>query len=396
MFAFKWTELASDTVVARVYAAIDRTGPATPDHAQVVSLLATLFAEVGGVPISDTELDDNQRADLAGRLLDDACRHALSRLSPTDTTPGFFQTDERTLPFSRRVTAHSPVPVNAADADQLEELPEIGARLASRIIEGRHAGGPYSSLDDLAGRVPGIGQVTVRELTNVLSFASPTELIATNAADLETRFAAVVALARGSESRDPVVAVLDFLCTVCGEQPHPSSVDRRRRKAASAPSAGVPADWVSPLVGDEYHRVMSQLFDKATTSIEVCMFHAAMGTDDHPSSQLLKRLVAAAERGVAVRVLLDQDRPTDPYNSTVVNRRAKEYLEANEVPVKFDAEDRLLHSKFVVVDGQTVVIGSHNWSIGSFFQFDDVSLAIASPGLAQEFASRFDSLWQGS
>ncbi len=80
----------------------------------------------------------------------------------------------------------------------------------------------------------------------------------------------------------------------------------------------------------------------------------------------------------------------------MVNTRAKNFLAANGVPVKFDSEERLLHSKFVVVDGQTVVVGSHNWSIGSFFEFDDVSLAIASATLAQEFTGRFDLLWQGS
>lgn len=396
MFTFKWTELASNTVVDALYAAIGRTVPDTVDRSQAASLLATLFALVGGVPISDTELADNQLAGLAVRLLDDACRHVLSRLSTPDTTPGFVQADEQTLPFSRRINAHSPVAVNAAGRDQLEKLPEIGARLASRIIEGRHAGGPYSSLDDLAARISGIGRATVHELRNVLSFASPTQLVATKVRHVETRFAIVVALASCPETADPVIAALDYLCTVCAGQPHPSSVDSRPRREATTPSVGVAANWLSPLVNDEYHLALAQLFDKAASSIEVCMFHAAVGTDDHPSTQLLNRLVAASAKGVVVRVILDQDRPTDPYNSTVINRRAKEFLEANGVPVKFDKEDRLLHSKFVVVDSKTVVIGSHNWSVGSFFEFDDVSLAIASAAVAQEFVGRFDSLWQDS
>jgi len=396
MFTFKWNELASDAVVDSLYTAIGGVVPAPVDRTPAVLLLQTLFAHVGGVPISDTELDDSQLADLADRLLDDACRHALSRLTPADTTPGFTQADERTLPFSHRLKAHPPLPVNSANTDQLQELPKIGTRLAARVVASRHAHGPYSSLADLADRVPGIGQATVHELRNVLSFASPTELISTNASELKNRFATVVALARVSDSSDPVVSALDLLCTVCGERPHPSSVDGRRRNAVTVPVDGVPATWLSPLVGEEYHTSLFTLFDRAATSIEVCMFHIALGTADHPSSQLLDRLVAAVARGVGVRVLLDQDRPTDPYNSTVVNTRAKNFLAANGVPVKFDSEDRLLHSKFVVVDGQTVVVGNHNWAIGSFFEFDDVSLAIASSTLAQEFSNRFDLLWQSS
>ena len=95
-----------------------------------------------------------------------------------------------------------------------------------------------------------------------------------------------------------------------------------------------------------------------------------------------------------MRVLLDRDRPTDIYNSSIINSRAKKFLEMNQVPVKFDLEDRLLHSKFIVADRKTIVIGSHNWSSGSFFEFDDVSLAIPSPILAQEYVIRFDNLWQ--
>jgi phosphatidylserine/phosphatidylglycerophosphate/cardiolipin synthase-like enzyme len=171
-------------------------------------------------------------------------------------------------------------------------------------------------------------------------------------------------------------------------------VDGRRRETANAPAAGVQTEWIAPLVGGDYFGMMPGVFDEASISIEVCMFHIALGNPGHPTFQLLDRLAAAAARGVAVRVLLDRDRPTDPYNSTIVNRQAKEYLEANGVPVRFDIEERLLHSKFVVVDRATVFVGSHNWSTGSFFEFDDVTVAIASSPLAQQFVDRFDVLWQ--
>lgn len=154
MFTFTWNELASDAVVDGLYSAIGEVLPAPVDRKPAALLLETLFAHVGGVPISDTELDDSQLADLAGRLLDDACRHALSRLAPADTTPGFTRSDERTLPFSQRLQGHPPLPVNSANTDQLQELPTIGASLAARVVASRRAHGPYSSLADLADRVP--------------------------------------------------------------------------------------------------------------------------------------------------------------------------------------------------------------------------------------------------
>ena len=45
-----------------------------------------------------------------------------------------------------------------------------------------------------------------------------------------------------------------------------------------------------------------------------------------------------------------------------------------------DAADKLLHSRFLIVDDM-IVIGRHSWSAGSYFQFDDWSVVVKSPGL---------------
>jgi phosphatidylserine/phosphatidylglycerophosphate/cardiolipin synthase-like enzyme len=48
----------------------------------------------------------------------------------------------------------------------------------------------------------------------------------------------------------------------------------------------------------------------------------------------------------------------------------------------------------VVIDGTEVIIGSHNWSAGSYFQFDDASVLVTSLNLAAEMSQRFETLWQ--
>jgi phosphatidylserine/phosphatidylglycerophosphate/cardiolipin synthase-like enzyme len=57
--------------------------------------------------------------------------------------------------------------------------------------------------------------------------------------------------------------------------------------------------------------------------------------------------------------------------------------------------DKLLHSKFLIVD-DLIVIGSHNWSAGFYFQFNDWSVVVISPGLTQEMSTRFNSLWDAA
>jgi phosphatidylserine/phosphatidylglycerophosphate/cardiolipin synthase-like enzyme len=49
----------------------------------------------------------------------------------------------------------------------------------------------------------------------------------------------------------------------------------------------------------------------------------------------------------------------------------------------------------VVIDRRLCVIGSHNWSAGSFFHFDDVSVVIGSDALGAELGDRFDAMWAG-
>ena len=82
----------------------------------------------------------------------------------------------------------------------------------------------------------------------------------------------------------------------------------------------------------------------------------------------------------------------DPYLSTVINTAAKEYLEAEGVDCRFDQEDVLMHSKFLVLDEKVCVVGSHNWSAGSYFHFDDLSMVVASEELGAELAARFEQM----
>lgn len=55
------------------------------------------------------------------------------------------------------------IDVNSAEEAQLDLLPGIGPRLASRIVHDRLSEGPFASLDDLA-RVSGLGPRLIERL----------------------------------------------------------------------------------------------------------------------------------------------------------------------------------------------------------------------------------------
>ena len=55
-----------------------------------------------------------------------------------------------------------------------------------------------------------------------------------------------------------------------------------------------------------------------------------------------------------------------------------------------------LHHKLAVIDGNTVITGSFNWSPSAAHQNDEVLLVIHSPLLAAHFTREIDRLWKGA
>lgn len=240
-------------------------------------------------------------------------------------------------------------------------------------------------------RVKGVGSTAVVRLRYRVRFGSPLEAIKTAVPDL----AVLTARMPGATVWEQLVVALDAVATTCAADPYPATREYQPRHfdlALAEPENQ--ADWVGVLSGLDYFRRLPALLQNVTASLDVCLFHIALPEPTHPTRLLLEALVAAHERGVAVRVLLDADRPEDPYRSSVINAAAQAYLSAADIPVQFDSTERLLHSKYLVADGSLVIMGSHNWSAGSYFAYDDLSLVIQSVELAQTLTARFASLWQ--
>jgi competence protein ComEA len=55
------------------------------------------------------------------------------------------------------------VNINTADAEELDELPEVGPATAESIIEYRRVNGAFRSVDELE-EIPGIGPATIEQI----------------------------------------------------------------------------------------------------------------------------------------------------------------------------------------------------------------------------------------
>ncbi|MFS8118572.1 MAG: phospholipase D-like domain-containing protein [Microcoleus sp.] len=127
------------------------------------------------------------------------------------------------------------------------------------------------------------------------------------------------------------------------------------------------------------------------------------------AQRLANTLEIEAQRGVAVRALIDSNFIYRPYSegldmmgATLIehcrleadNRPWKQPLTTVGVPM-LPMGDRL-HHKFGVVDQNTVITGSHNWSEAANHGNDETLLAIASPVVAAHFEREFDRLYKGA
>jgi len=73
------------------------------------------------------------------------------------------------------------------------------------------------------------------------------------------------------------------------------------------------------------------------------------------SAPIAKALVDAHKRGVQVKVILDKSQRTEKYSSA-------DFVAHAGIPVQIDAKHAIAHNKVMVIDEETVITGSFNFT----------------------------------
>ena len=119
--------------------------------------------------------------------------------------------------------------------------------------------------------------------------------------------------------------------------------------------------------------------DKAKVQIDITMY-------SFTSKELAATLIKAKGRGVIVRAYLDDHMKGGKYS------QAKR-LKAAGIPVKFDNHSGLMHNKFAVVDNETLITGSYNWTKRAEQRNDENVVIIHSEDSAKLYADKFEEYW---
>ena len=140
---------------------------------------------------------------------------------------------------------------------------------------------------------------------------------------------------------------------------------------------------------------VASFLDGATTTLDLAMYDLRL--DDSPSTTLLQSFDSAVKRGVAVRLIFNQDNaqaipvpPPPEIDWAFVDR-----LKALGVQVRpVSGVPDLMHHKYVVRDGASVLTGSTNWTNDSWNREENVMFTVQSAEVAAAYAQNFDGLWE--
>jgi phosphatidylserine/phosphatidylglycerophosphate/cardiolipin synthase-like enzyme len=140
-------------------------------------------------------------------------------------------------------------------------------------------------------------------------------------------------------------------------------------------------------------REVADFVNEARQSLDLALYDVRIETGS--ASLVLAALLAAHQRGVAVRLLYNVDHP-GPIPVPPPPETVPDALEALPLPTRgVPGVPDLMHHKYAVRDGQVVWTGSTNWTDDSWTRQENVIVRVVAPPLAHAYVLDFEHLWAG-
>ena len=181
----------------------------------------------------------------------------------------------------------------------------------------------------------------------------------------------------------PLAAIL----LVCLLAAGPAFASKTQPKATAPAKPGA----VQALADAAYGDTLAALITNAAQRIDLAMFlfKTSPASDNQPA-RLLRDLVAARQRGVKVRVILEYSSRDEALNRA--NQETAQALRKGGVAVFFDSPGRTTHAKLAVIDRRYCLVGSHNLTQSALRYNHEFSLLLDNPPLAEEILAYMETI----
>ena len=100
--------------------------------------------------------------------------------------------------------------------------------------------------------------------------------------------------------------------------------------------------------------------------------------------KIVDAILAAKKRGAKVRVITDRLMSSNKYS-------LDEELAAAGIPVVIHKKHKIMHNKYAIFDGKTIVTGSYNWTKAATQSNSENCLFFEQPD--KEYSIHFEELW---
>ena len=97
-------------------------------------------------------------------------------------------------------------------------------------------------------------------------------------------------------------------------------------------------------------------------------------------------LSKARERGVKVRVYLDQDQVDYKYSQS-------RFLVQKGIKARISTNNYIMHNKFAIIDNRILLTGSYNWTFSANNRNDENLMVIDDPDVISRYQNYFEKLW---
>ncbi|MBA7578608.1 Cardiolipin synthase [subsurface metagenome] len=130
---------------------------------------------------------------------------------------------------------------------------------------------------------------------------------------------------------------------------------------------------------DNPQRIIIKNIDQAQASINIAMY---IFTD----REIALPLVKARERGVKVRLYLDQDQVDYKFSQS-------RFLVQKGTKTRISSNNYIMHHKFAIIDNRILLTGSYNWTFSANNRNDENLMVIDDPGVIARYQNQFEKLW---
>jgi len=139
------------------------------------------------------------------------------------------------------------------------------------------------------------------------------------------------------------------------------------------------------------HEVWLEMIEGAEKTLDIAQFYIA-NKEGELMEDILDAIISAAERGVTVRVILEQ-KMIDTYPESVKVLQDCEKISLGIYDIK-NLTGGINHAKYFIVDGEEVFVGSQNMDWRALNHIHEVGLRIKSRAIAKTLERIFEADWK--